>query len=298
MAQRTVVVKVPPARRASIRTRLGDGSFEHRNVPHSEWSVKGEGVVATLYTSGKLVVQGETPETFLARFTEEDAPAAAPEGPVERTGAAALDVVTVGSDETGKGDFFGPLVVAAARVTPEQVAQLDHAGVMDSKKLTDPRALQLGAALRLLLPHSVVRVDPEEYNRRYPTYTGLNPFLADLHAEAIREVAQPGVRVLVDKFANERVMRAALAGTPVQLEQETRAERNPAVAAASIIARQEFLLALREMSAECGVELRKGAGAPVDGAGVAYAEMHGFEALARVAKMHFKNTGKIQARLG
>lgn len=297
MTQKTLVVKIPPARRAAIRARLSGGDFEFRRVPHAAWSVKGEGFVATLYESGKLVVQGATPEAFLVRYTDEDAPPERRDAAPERTGAAALDVVTVGSDETGKGDYFGPLVVAAARVTPEQVADLDRAGVMDSKKLTDGRALLLGAALRLLLPYHVVRVDPEEYNRRYPQYGGLNPFLGDLHAEAIRAVAQPDVRVLVDQFANARVMRAALKGTRVQLEQATRAERNPAVAAASIIARQEFLLALHELSEECGVALHKGAGAPVDRAGVEYVRAHGFDALGRVAKLHFKNTGKIEVRV-
>ena len=168
---------------------------------------------------------------------------------------------------------------------------------MDSKKLTDVKALQLGKALREIVPYAVVRVDPEQYNERYPKYSGLNPFLADLHAEAIREVAQPGVRVLVDRFANENVMRKALQGLDIQLEQAVRAERNMAVAAASILARQEFLLGMAELSDRFGMELHKGAGFPVDDCGVSFVERHGWDSLGLVAKLHFKNTGKVRDRL-
>ena len=295
MGQRTVVVKVAKAKYAELRSRFGAGTFEFRSVPHAAFSVKGEGAVATLYNSGKFVVQSDDPEGFLARFTDLDVPTtkqAAAADPLAR-----MDGPLIGSDETGKGDYFGPLVVAAVRLEPDEGRELTQLGVSDSKQLTDDRALQLGAYLREKVAHALVCLDPPDYNGRYPNYTGLNPLLADLHAEAIREVAQPGDRVLVDQFAAERVMREALAGVDIELTQAHRAERNVAVAAASVLARAEFLLRLRELSAQWDVDLRKGAGEPVDEAGARFVRDHGHSALAQVAKMHFKNTAKIEARV-
>ncbi len=301
VAQETSVVKLTKVEQGKLRGRLDGGSFEWRTAPHAQYSVKGEGVVATLYNSGKLVVQGPAPDEFLARFVDGKAPdPKKKKAKVEAEDSDAVSrvlVTTVGSDEAGKGDFFGPLVVAAVRLDPDVAAKMKSGGVMDSKKLTDVKALQLGKALRETVPFSVVRVDPEEYNARYPTYSGLNAFLAELHAQAITELAQPGVRVLVDRFANESVMRKALKGLDIKLEQAVRAERNMAVAAASILARQEFLLGMEELSERFGMALHKGAGYPVDACGVDFVQTHGWDSLGLVAKLHFKNTGKVRDRL-
>lgn len=311
MTQKTLVVKLPPEAQAALESRLREGDFEWRRVPHARFSVKGEGGVATLYGSGKLVVQSTDPELFLARWTdldltqhaaqisEIDAPeASASAAPEPLDEVARVDVPTVGSDETGKGDYFGPLVVAAVRLDPEQVAQVQDWGVVDSKRLTDERALQLGAMLRSETTCAVERLDPPRYNRDYDRQEGgLNELLAELHARAIRAVAQPGDRVLVDQFANRSVMQKALEGTDLLLTQASRAERNPAVAAASVLARSEFLVVLGELSSEWGVELRKGAGSPTDRAGLKFVREHGVDALGQVAKLHFKNTAKIRARL-
>lgn len=301
MGQETIVVQLSAAEQAALRQRLNAEDFAWRKVPHASFSVKGEGVVATQYRSGKLVVQGADPQMFVDRFVGGAPPVASKKASRDQREAedevAALHVTTVGSDEAGKGDYFGPLVVAAVRLEPEVAKKMAAGGVMDSKRLTDSKAHQMGAALRASVPYAIVRVDPEDYNRRYPRYAGLNPFLAELHAEAIAEVAQPGVRVLVDRFANERVMQKALRGLDITLEQATRAERNMAVAAASILARQEFLLGLAELSEEYDVPLHKGAGPPTDRSGLRFVAEHGFEALRKVAKLHFKNTEKIRGRM-
>jgi len=300
MAQKTLVLMVPAARQRALRGRLAAGDFEFRQVPHAVFSVKGAGVVATLYRSGKLVVQGADPELFVARYTDLDpgldamaaeVAARPPAERIERPG-----VPTIGSDEAGKGDYFGPLVVAAVLLEPGRASQVAEWGVADSKRLSDLRVLRLGAALRGAVAHAVVALDPPEYNERYGSYASLNPLLADLHAEAIKELARPGVRVVVDQFGSESLMRDALAGVDVELVQMHRAERNLAVAAASVLARQEFLVRLAELSEECGVELPKGAGAQVDAAGRRYAVRYGAEELGRVAKLHFKNTAKVRGR--
>lgn len=296
MAQRTLVLRIPTGEHEGLKKSLDVGTFEHRSVPHAVFSVKGEGVVATLYRSGKLVIQGAEPELFAARYTGHVAePASTPDND------AAHDGPLAGSDEAGKGDYFGPLVVAAVRVEPDEARELAGSRVADSKKLSDETVLRMGAALRSRYAHKVVRLDPPEYNERYALQAtrkqGLNDLLADEHARALGELIRPGDRVLVDQFANERLMNERLAQAGVRLEQRPRAEEVPVVAAASILAREAFLLGLRELSEACGVDLYKGAGAPVDRAGVEVVRLHGEDGLARFAKLHFKNTQKIRELL-
>ncbi len=313
MSQRTHVLKLDGPAGAALESRLAAGAFEFRQVPHTRFSAKGEGHLVTLYSSGKLVVQGPEPEAFcLARGVEGQGVGGAgsaesgqkrrndrsPDASPGRVGAGDGDphgriVCTVGSDEAGKGDFLGPLVVCALRLEAEEARKLEGGGVVDSKQLGDRRALELGAALREWYQPSVVRLDPAEYNAAWERAGNLNVLLAELHARAIGEVAQPGDRVLVDQFGPERLMVAALDGVDVRLEQRPRAEEELAVAAASIVARAEFLLGLAELSSEASVELAKGAGESADRSAREFCRLHSVEALGRVAKLHFKNTGRV-----
>jgi ribonuclease HIII len=293
VAQKTLVVQVPPADRERLRARLERGIFEHRSVPHAVFSVKGEGAVATLYVSGKLVVQGEDPTIFVERFLGLEAPAAAAtSGPAKETDDRD-DRATIGSDEVGKGDYFGPLVVAAVRLEPGDARKMRASGVRDSKTLSDEAALRLGGALRSVCVHAIARIDPEEYNRTHSRPGQLNAMLADLHAQAIRKLQRPGIRVVIDQFGPEALMRTRLADLDIALEQRPRAEAIPAVAAASVLAREEFLLALKELSDRYAVDLHKGAGDPVDRAARRFVSLHGREALVHVAKLHFKNTQRL-----
>lgn len=268
---------------------LKRGDFRFRSVPHAVFSARGEGVVATFYQSGKLVVQGPQPDLFLERYLGHAPP---PEEKVVPDAGR----TTLGSDESGKGDYFGPLVVAAVRLSPEDAERLKGGGVADSKRLDDDTVLRLGPALRAHLPFALRALDPEAYNERRAAVGNLNPLLADLHAEVIRELAEPGLLVLVDQFANESLMRKRLEGMDFELRQMPRAEVHLAVAAASVIAREHFLVRLRELSEELGVTLAKGGGSPVDRAGRRFVEVHGEEALGRVAKLHFKNTERVTRR--
>jgi len=258
--------------------------------------LKGEGVVATFYESGKIVVQGAHPEIFIDHWlTGATAKSPKAEGASSASTESSddLDEEIIGSDETGKGDYFGPLVVVAVRLEKGQATKMRAAGVRDSKQLSDEQCLKLGAALRGIVAHAVVRLDPVRYNQIY-VQGKLNDLLGNLHAEAIGRLAKPGMHVLVDQFANPALMQKKLAPLGVKLEQRTRAESNPAVAAASIIAREEFLTALKELSEEAAVDLHKGAGDPVDRAASRFVAIHGRAGLTNVAKLHFKNTQKIR----
>jgi ribonuclease HIII len=284
MAQTTLVLKLEPAEQAELERRLVLGSFEHESVEHARFSVKGEGVVATLYRSGKLVVQGQSPELFAQRFL----------GRASAEPSATPDRALIGSDETGKGDYFGPFVVAAVRLEAGERDALAKSGVMDSKKLGDETVLRLAPALERRYPHAIEVLEPAEYNREHARVRNLNPILAELHARAIRRLYRPGIEVLVDQFADETLVASRLADLDLKLEQRPRAESEMAVAAASVIARAKFLERLRALSEEFAVDLQKGAGDPTDRAARRFLAIHRFEKLGQVAKLHFKNTEKVR----
>lgn len=298
VAQETLVVKLPPSAATDLRRRLQPGAFEWRSVPYAAFSARGEDTTVTFYTSGKLLLQGPDPAAFALRWFDlridsprPAAPAAPKPGPEV---AQVTSLPTIGSDECGKGDYFGPLVVAAVRLEPQQTRELVGSNVRDSKTLTDEQCLKLGAAIRGRYSVAVRRLDPPVYNEVHSRPGALNGMLADLHAQAIRELAQPGDRVVVDQFAHEKLVASRLKGLDIGLEQRHRAESEPAVAAASIVAREEFLTALKELSERFGVLLRKGAGAPTDASAREFVRTHGREPLGEVAKLHFKNTQKIR----
>jgi len=302
MAQKTLVLKLANAKAGDLRRRLGESAFEFRPVPYSLFSAKGEGVVATFYTSGKLVIQGDEPELFIERYLGESALQASMQADRSRAtsssaGPSDLGAIErealIGSDECGKGDYFGPLVVAAVRLEAGDADKLRAGEVRDSKTLSDEACLRLGAALRANFPHAIARLDPPRYNEIHQRKGQLNAMLADLHAEAITKLARPGIRVLVDKFGDEGMLKTRLARLDIRLEQRVRAEAFTAVAAASIIAREQFLLALEQLSEDAAVDLHKGAGPPADASARRFVAIHGMDGLRRVAKVHFKNTQKI-----
>jgi ribonuclease HIII len=208
----------------------------------------------------------------------------------------------IGTDEAGKGDYFGPLVVAAVYVTERSAVRLRQAGVRDSKKLSDKRVGDLAAEIHRLCPLRIVVIGPERYNALYAEMRNLNRLLAWAHARAIEDLLGqiPCDRIISDQFADEHVLRRALKekGRLVHLEQRHHAEEDVAVAAASIIARAEFVDRLARLSSTAGIDLAKGAGPPVLTAGRQYVAKHGEAALAKVAKLHFRTTEQVLRAAG
>lgn len=203
----------------------------------------------------------------------------------------------IGIDESGKGDYFGPLVVAACYVGPEHLAELD--GVRDSKKVTDAVAVRLAGKIRATCPHKVLTILPAKYNELYAKIGNLNRLLAWGHARALEEVLEHSSCDLVisDQFADPAGLKRALfeKGRTVRLESRVRAESDVAVAAASILARAEFLRRLRAVGEPFGFDLPKGAGSQVLEAARRFVAKHGREALGQVAKLHFKTTQQVLA---
>ena len=200
----------------------------------------------------------------------------------------------IGIDESGKGDYFGPLVIAAVFVDARTTQELLLLGTRDSKKLSDTRVRELAPAIKQLCPHSVVAIGPERYNQLYAKIKNLNRLLAWGHARVLENVLnQVECRLAIaDQFGDERFVRDALMGKAkeVELIQRTKAESDPAVAAASILARAEFLAKLARLSQHVGTTLPKGASQAVEVAGRMVVRKHGAARLETVAKMHFRTT--------
>ncbi len=290
MAQTTVVVELDAKEQARLRREIDAGDFELKPVDHAHFSARADGVTATLYRSGKLVVQGAGAELFVARYlgreSESEGGSAEP---------AAAGETRIGGDESGKGDYFGPLVVCALRLEPGDAARLRRGGVADSKRVADSTVMRLGPALREGFRHALRVLDPPEYNRRHAEVKNVALILADLYREVVEELAEPGDDVLIDQFSKDKGrLEKAFRGLDVRLQQRHHAESSMAVAAASIVAREAFLAGLHALSEEFAVDLPKGAGPPVLAAGRRFLQIHPKARLEEVAKTHFKTTAKLR----
>ena len=203
----------------------------------------------------------------------------------------------IGIDESGKGDYFGPLVIAAVFVTPALEQDLALMQVRDSKKISDGRILEMAPDIRLLCPHSLVAIGPQRYNELYAKIKNLNRLLAWGHARALENLLQQVDcdLAIADQFGDERLIVNALQekGKQIRLVQRTKAESDLAVAAASILARAEFLQRLDRLSQELSTTLPKGASAAVELAGRMVVKKYGRDRLETVAKLHFKTTKQV-----
>lgn len=206
-----------------------------------------------------------------------------------------MDDGLIGIDESGKGDYFGPLVIAACYVGPEHLAELE--GVVDSKKLTDKTATELAIRIKQACPHSVVAIGPAKYNELYDKFRNLNKLLSWGHAQAIENVLkeQPSKEAISDRFGDPSTILYYLKNKviAINLTSVVRGESaHIAVAAASVLARAEFLRRLKKLSEEFGIDLPKGATHVIE-PGKRFVAKHGAEALANVAKLHFRTTEQV-----
>jgi ribonuclease HIII len=208
----------------------------------------------------------------------------------------------IGTDESGKGDYFGPLVVAGIFILDEQQDVLKELGVRDSKKISDNRIRQIADLVRKGYKHSIVAIGPEKYNQLYEKLRNLNRILAWAHARAIENILEevPCVKAITDQFGDRLFVENALMkrGRNIQLVQMPKAEEDLAVAAASILARAEFLRRMHFLSQDIGIELPKGSSPLAEEAGLKLVKRFGVDVLDKVAKKHFKLTPKIMDLLG
>ena len=284
------------------------GNFAAREVPYSIAAVAGDGFNATLYSKEKhgkrkLCIQGAKAEEF-AVFTVEPRVTGVPAIGYERETSPEMFSPHAGSDESGKGDYFGPLVVCCAYVDGDTAGKLLEAGAKDCKLLTAKATLETGARLRGLLGadgFATVLLRPPAYNRLYAKMRNLNRMLAWAHASALEDLLEkrPGCpRAVIDQFApDERTVLAALKprGGAIEIVQRHRAEDDVAVAAASVIAREMFI---RETAA-MGDGLPLGSSNPrIAEIAVEMVRKHGPNWIMNNCKANFKTTDAVLAACG
>jgi len=205
----------------------------------------------------------------------------------------------IGSDEAGKGDYFGPLVIAGVLVDNTLVKSLEELGVKDSKRLSDNSVKELANKIKKMCLCSVVTIGPTKYNELYNKIRNLNRLLAWGHSRAIENILdrEECDYALADQFGDEKFIIAALMekGKGIRVKQEIRAESDIGVAAASILARAEFVHRLATLSVKYGMDFPKGASPAVIETGKEFVRRYGKERLKEVAKIHFKTTKSVLA---
>jgi ribonuclease HIII len=273
---------------------LKERGFDISHPPYTVFSAKAKGLSCVLYKSGKLMVQGKEKGPFIEFYLE---PEILQTFTHSYTDVSLDKTPRIGIDESGKGDFFGPLCVAGVYAHGQEIADLQTIGVKDSKKLTDRAIITIAKKIRANFAHHIVKINPKKYNELYEQFKNLNRLLAWGHATTIEQLVASTHcnKVIIDQFADESVVISAIKRKKIEIDltQRHRGEEDLVVAAASILARQTFVEGLEMLSQEYGVELPKGASALVPKAGQLIVSKHGREILPFVAKMHFKTTDLI-----
>src|SRR6266436_315105 len=279
-----------------LRTLLEELGFE---FAPKEWTIffaqKNKLSVAVYQKGPKVLVQGKGVEEFVQFELEPKILGEAKLG-YEELHSPEMFEPHFGVDESGKGDFFGPLVIAGAYVDRGIARKLLDAGVVDSKRIgSDARIRTLADAIRkesLGLAETVL-IGPEKYNELYEKFANLNKLLGWGHARVIENLLakKPDCpRSLSDQFADARVINASLLkhGRKIVIEQRPRAESDIAVAAASVVAREAFINWLERKSKELGIRLERGVSPSVKDTARKLVELKGPSALREVAKVHFR----------
>ena len=298
--------KLTDAQAAALRTWLQAHQYQFREVPYARFAAEKEKTNVVFYESGKLVVQGKGTQEFVEFVLEPEIVQEARLG-YEAVLNPDLLLPRLGVDESGKGDYFGPLCIAGAYVNESVVKAWADVGIRDSKNISSDKRIQELAELIRKTPGCVTTVVPignEAYNRLYTKMRSVNAMLAWGHARVIENLMgqrhrmnPPPVRAISDQFAaNKEIVGKALMtlGREIELVQKHRAEEDLAVAAASILARHEFVSRLGALEKQYSQEFPKGASAAVDAAAKEFAARHGAEGLAKVAKMHFRTAFRAQ----
>ena len=298
--------KLTDTQAGALQTYLRDNGYSFREVPYARFAAEKEKTNVVFYESGKLVIQGKGTQVFVEFVLE---PLILQEVSLgyETTLHPELLDPRIGVDESGKGDFFGPLCVAGVYINQSVVTAWKGAGIRDSKNISsDRRIAELAKLIRETAGcvHTVVPIGNEAYNRLYSKLRSVNTLLAWGHARVIENLMgqslrmnpQP-VRAISDQFAHDKATVAGALmkmGRSLELVQRHKAEEDLAVAAASIIARNEFGTRLAALGKLYEITFPKGAAAAVDAAAREFVAKHGAGKLNEVAKTHFRTALRAQ----
>ncbi len=261
-------------------------------VQYSLWRAKTPLFQAILYTSGKLLIQGKNIDNIVSVINKITGVEEDKNSLIDNNGEK-----YIGTDESGKGDFFGPLVIAGVQADNLNSEKFINLGVKDSKKLDDRKIMALASQIKANSVHSVIIISPAKYNELYSKFKNLNKLLAWGHARAIENILDksPCGYALADKFGDESLIKNALMtkGRNIVLNQMVRAEEDIAVAAASVLARAEFVKRMREMENKYELRFSKGVSSKVIEQAKEFIHKYSFERMNEVAKMHFKTVKEL-----
>ncbi|HET7657616.1 MAG TPA: ribonuclease HIII [Bacillales bacterium] len=279
-------------------------SIQESKPQASVFFAKTPGCSITAYRSGKVLFQGKKADEEFAIWNHEDWKVK-PRSNKKKSGSsappdniAALSVI--GSDEVGTGDYFGPITVAVVYISSDQITELQQVGLKDSKLLNDKQINEMAEVVKPKVTYKLLTLGNSKYNDLRDRGMTQGKMKAMMHNQALRHVLKQmnGAYydgILIDQFAAPDLYFKYLQGQPEIIKEktwfQTKAESlHLSVAAASIIARQAFVMEIDRLGEEAGMELPKGAGAHVDEAAARLIQQKGTEFLRKVAKLHFANT--------
>ena len=277
--------------------------FEFKERQYTIFAAAKDKLQVSVYEKGpKVLIQGKATENFV-KFTLEPEILGVAELGYEEVNNPEMFSPHIGVDESGKGDFFGPLVIAGVFINADSARHLLDSGIQDSKRITsDKRIRALSEIIRDTpgLTHDIISLGPERYNELYKKFGNLNRLLAWGHAAVIENILTliPDCPMAIsDQFANPELLRRSLGerGKKIDLRQRHKAEADIAVAASSILARERFINWLDQTGERAGTTLPRGASDAVIQAGIEITNHHGKDVLHKVGKLHFKTTNEILA---
>lgn len=263
------------------------------------WEIRHKDFSATFYSSSKFVIQGKDIEPLLNKLSVEFSSLFT----LHSSPQPDLSQLTIhhsphiGTDESGKGDFFGPLVIAGVLVDEKNNKLFMELGIKDSKTLKDEQMLKMAQQIQKNSIYSVVVISNSKYNELYKAFKNLNKLLAWGHARVIENILDKTEceHALSDKFGDESLILNALMkkGKTIKLEQRVRAESDIAVAAASVLARATFVQKMKYMENFYGCKFPKGCNDGVKDSARIFIQKYGKEKLAEVCKAHFKTYNEV-----
>ena len=277
-----------------LKQDLEGFGFSLAKPPYTLFSAKKKGISISLYQSGKLMIQGKEMQEFMEFYIEPEILKSFnythPEEYVDR-------IPHIGTDEAGKGDFFGSLCIAGVYADEEGILQLLKMGIKDNKKLSDKKTIEFSKEIKRNFAHHILRINPPKYNELYEKFRNLNHLLAWAHASIVGEMTQKSgcQKVIIDQFASKSLITSAIEkkAQNLCLNIHPRAEEDVVVAAAAILARTAFLDSLDFLSEDIGFLLPKGASAKTKEVGRKIAQKLGAEGLEKVCKKHFQTYQEV-----
>ena len=294
-----VVIKVDDDTKKEMIEYYKD-KMRDKKIPYVVFQAQEEDTVITMYESGKVMFQGKSADIDASHWGIEIEEKKQAKEDTRKKYDKYYHSNSIGSDEVGTGDYFGPIVVTATYVEKDDIEFLEGLGVMDSKKISDDKIRDIAPKIAKKIKYKSIILKNEEYNEKYGTNFNLNKIKSIMHNNVLYQLANEIKEydyIIVDQFAYEESYYNYLKGIDkVQrgITFITKAEdKNMAVACGAIISRYLFLKEFDKLSDEVHVPLPKGAGADVDKIGEELVEKYGEEILNKVAKKNFKNTDRI-----